>query len=635
MHARVVLFLDVAVACLPWCVKIFRERCDEEFSKFLEDVSASLQSVCENKHWMEALSPLSTKGGGGSDIVATRVQRLSEVLVNIQEAGDDWECLAVPTPQTAFETRLLVVNEVELQNFAVPGHSKVSRYAPPRFHLSLLQSFVEKFDKSEQKSEAKKSIADKLIVGDYVTDVLDTFVSDHTMGAIRLNSLPVPLTLTNDVIEGILSEMLSLPSSPQPLAYYSVVLLDLCNTEGSTSASHLKNAVFELYSRSSQLDCHAFDTLAEWLAYHLSNFAFEWNWDDLMDALGSDPGSFKERFCRGILRHCVMLYDVDEVLKMIPENVQQYMPPSQTPKDEEEMDEATFGPLEDRSLIIKVVTGKGKLPGSEVESYLKEVIKGDDVMPRLRPLFASILRGGCRTFSHFDIVVERYIDLVRGFVEEAGEEARRLLVRQVLVFWAASEQHVAYIFDKLLKLKLVDGGLFLQEVFVNEDDTALLQSRMEEDFTWHLARSVFRRLVRNLAYAKQEVMACARFASSAAEGQMAEAEERLQKSQEQVNAISSELKDILLFVFGRLIGVYQQISASDAMSDGERWWSWRILGFLKELGRSNGELLLPLLEVIEQEAQMSSWETNDSNTRLIATMGIVRMLTEADLLAHL
>jgi len=66
-----------------------------------------------------------------------------------------------------------------------------------------------------------------------------------------------------------------------------------------------------------------------------------------------------------------------------------------------------------------------------------------------------------------------------------------------------------------------------------------------------------------------------------------------------------------------------------------RWWSWRILGFLKELGRSNGELLLPLLEVIEQEAQMSSWETNDSNTRLIATMGIVRMLTEADLLAHL
>jgi len=90
------------------------------------------------------------------------------------------------------------------------------------------------------------------------------------------------LSLESLVISTLLSTMLALPQSPEPLIYYGSVITELCKLSPNTVAPPVGRAVRKLFSMFGRdgLDVEVAKRASEWFAVHLSNFGFQWMWKE-------------------------------------------------------------------------------------------------------------------------------------------------------------------------------------------------------------------------------------------------------------------------------------------------------------------------------------------------------------------
>jgi nuclear cap-binding protein subunit 1 len=95
---------------------------------------------------------------------------------------------------------------------------------------------------------------------------------------------PGEWTRPSTIINVIVSTMLNLPFSSHKLIYYVSLLTQLCILEKNEMAPPLGLAFKTLYSKLGNkhldLDVEIARRTAEWLALHLSNFAFSWLWKE-------------------------------------------------------------------------------------------------------------------------------------------------------------------------------------------------------------------------------------------------------------------------------------------------------------------------------------------------------------------
>ena len=90
------------------------------------------------------------------------------------------------------------------------------------------------------------------------------------------------LSLESFIVSTLLSTMLSLPISSEPLVYYGSVITELCKLSPNTVAPPVGRAVRKLFSMlgSVGLDVEVVRRASEWFAVHLSNFGFQWMWKE-------------------------------------------------------------------------------------------------------------------------------------------------------------------------------------------------------------------------------------------------------------------------------------------------------------------------------------------------------------------
>lgn len=75
------------------------------------------------------------------------------------------------------------------------------------------------------------------------------------------------------------------------------------------------------------LDPHLRLRLAEWLAYHLSNFGYMWIWDKWGHVLAAPAYDGQRRFCVAVLNRLVRLSYWDRIQSVMPEDFRILMPP--------------------------------------------------------------------------------------------------------------------------------------------------------------------------------------------------------------------------------------------------------------------------------------------------------------------
>lgn len=117
--------------------------------------------------------------------------------------------------------------------------------------------------------------------------------------------------------------------------------------------------------------------------------------------------------------------------------------------------------------LIKIEAGKGLLTWPELQERLSvlipdasvntdsepvyEPIDDDRNLARLSTLFRAILQAECRTFSHFAIIIKRYIDLLPQLSFSSGPPTRK-----ATFFWKNVHRRRLYGLDKLAQYSEID-----------------------------------------------------------------------------------------------------------------------------------------------------------------------------------
>ncbi|CAI5459427.1 unnamed protein product [Closterium sp. Yama58-4] len=347
---RADFFVFCVLACLPFTAQDWQESHPDEL--------ASLLAAAQG--YMEARSPLifpalAVFEPQPNDTTPPQdyLEELWDRIKAIKE--DSWKAESVPRPHVAVKERLSSSMRHPLGLFTPPppppaatpldadadmdegdGEHKQTR-AAARQRFEALQQFppprigrLKLFPPA--KTDATMSPIDRFVVQEYLLDVLFYMNGSRKECASYLVGLPVPFRYEYVMAETVFSQLLLLPRPPFRPIYYTIVLVDLCKALPGAFPAVLAGAVRALFSRAAIMDVECRTRVIQWLAHHLSNFAFVWPWA-AWAAVARQPEWAPQRvFVSEVLEREIRLSYFDKIRESLGSTeMEQLLPPKPEP----------------------------------------------------------------------------------------------------------------------------------------------------------------------------------------------------------------------------------------------------------------------------------------------------------------
>ncbi|KAA8494967.1 Nuclear cap-binding protein subunit 1 [Porphyridium purpureum] len=614
LHARKRFLADIALSCLPWCGSAL-VRLEPELLHELTSLSNSFRQIyMASQEWSflrpmkpDGVNPSRTRQPDASVPGAVHCEdRLLLVFQAVDElSNNNWECAVPLKPYRLFEAEL--ANGMTLEpptEISIPPHSRTSRYSAAEFLFHFDLSPAEEEEAGDKK---RLSLAmEKLVISDYVCDILDNFGANYQLGVERFLQIPTPYYYKHRVVETVLSTMLALPRSKSPLVYYGVSLAHACRVRGGGVPFPLMNCTEQLYLHCAELDAEVFDRFAEWFAYHLNNFQFQWNWEDWVDVTedkaddanrGSHARPFKALFVKMVLDRLTRHASLEEIKGILPEELHPLLPP----KPEPDLD--MFGQDPQVQSLRGIITGKGKLELDQVRAELYEATARSNSVYRFCLLVKALLLGSMKTYSHFDIISERYMPLLRELALAAGETGQAEAISIALRFWRNSAQNSCFILNRFNYLGIIPDtttATTLVPVGHSDMDPNELQAMLYRFEVWEYLREIVLRNALALDRANREVTIAAYAANHATEGEAEAALAALDSARSAQEQCRVSIQNILLVVLSQLFALYAVILRSLPENNSSRAvLVWRVRGMIIEFARKTPDTTSAILPRIQ------------------------------------
>eukprot|EP00180_Rhodochaete_pulchella_P003441 Plantae.Rhodophyta-Rhodochaete_pulchella.ctg5879.p3 GENE.Plantae.Rhodophyta-Rhodochaete_pulchella.ctg5879~~Plantae.Rhodophyta-Rhodochaete_pulchella.ctg5879.p3 ORF type:complete len:187 (+),score=25.28 Plantae.Rhodophyta-Rhodochaete_pulchella.ctg5879:473-1033(+) len=151
--------------------------------------------------------------------------------------------------------------------------------------------------------------------------------------------------------------------------------------------------------------------------------------------------------------------------------------------------------------------------------------------------------------------------------------------------------------SKLVTMEVLTPQDVLKCALDASDKDSKSLARFEQSSVWDHVRSVFARVRARVSTARTETTTSAKEASSAPEGEMDTAAERLDRAREESAAASKVLEEIVASALKNLVGIHDAVIAlmdtDDSAGLETGLLEWRALGMIQEIARRQGEFLVP------------------------------------------
>ncbi|CAN8072829.1 unnamed protein product [Agarophyton chilense] len=516
--------------------------------------------------------------------------------------------------------------------------------------------------------ERQRTPVIRYILRCYIADIIDNFGENHALAAERLLNLPVFRDQSDEIVESVFSQMCATPTPCFPPVYFGTLFVDLCRVKETRLPTNLLTAVNTMFQEAGDMDPESFDRLTEWFSFHLSNFGYKWNWSDwalYADAEMVDKFPYRALFCKDVLCRCVRLSYYERIAGIVPQEMSYFFPPAPGTGDR-----SRFDP-EINDELMKIVTGKGKRDAVFVNRRLSELIPFREVkaeegdketmetevnLARLSALIRSILQAGCRTLSHFDIVSERYEDILRELSTLGGSFAKRLVTQEVVSFWKDVHIRKMYVLDKLCARSVIDGKAIIDSCLAFERVSEKpgqterisdkeIETNLINSGCWELIRLVMSRGVSREEAARSELQRVSQKAASANEGEIENVGSLLQDAKRRVELTKNEVAELVLVaqrrlfgVFARLLSVNKTDSDDVVMGQGEERelpgfngkpiWYWRCAGMMRELARKHARHLSIIIDQLDNDTR----DNRDQHRVLWESFETIKEIEASDML---
>eukprot|EP00871_Galdieria_phlegrea_P003585 jgi/Galph1/4227/GphlegSOOS_G2878.1 len=622
-EARKHQLFDLCASTLLWCGRVFSERCSSQLLELVERLRVVFNDLYQTSVGIDRLLFMEIILPTERSLVRSKTENTMKIVEFAH--AKNWPRNLVLWLYDSFETTFARGLEVNLPLLTVPPHSRNQVYPFPEIDLLFLLDDNDEMTKMNEDGYSEPSLLNSEHLEPLRSYFSQVIISDSIYNLQANHSLAAAVVLSHAfsqvepfvdemetyviMIRTILLRLIQLPLVKESLVYYHVLLVDLCCMEGSQAPLKLLVAVEQIFEYASSLDPEVFDRLTDWFAIHLSNFGMKWNWDDWVFVSSPQAGqqrntAYQKLFCRDILQKCQRLSYLEYVSNSIPESLRMLILDSGQIGILNETEEETTVAME----LSKYMIGKEKKPSSEIEQFLSIRFPFENSSASaLRTLSRALFLSGSKTFSHFDVVIEKYLDLLRKLFAQDRSNMKRLFMLEVKNFWGSSPQHIEYILEKIWAYRLVDGSTVFDTVISPSWEDANFLDEMKETWRWKFARRIFDRAEEHCELAKEELSKAAQAASEATEGETDIANVRLKNAQAANDSALKEQKELFLHALRRIYIIYKFLKQKHDYMDSanledvateevERKVSislcfWRVSGFLKEMIRKHIELL--------------------------------------------
>jgi len=450
---------------------------------------------------------------------------LPEVLEAIKEivSSGNWILQSVPRVHVAFEATLATANENHaLLDPVVPVSVPVE--FPEGGSNSLLAALV--LDAypprgiihflDPQHTQGDRQPIERLVAEDYILDMVAWFEGDRVEAAQRLaRNIPLPYSYEPLLCEVLFSQMLRLPLPEFKPVMYSTLMVDLCKLQRLFPRA-MSACMRECFARMNVMDPALRERLAEWLAYHLSNFDYVWPWTKWEHVLQAPLYDGQRRFCVAVMNRMVRLSFWDKVQSTVPEEFRVLMPPKPevavlptfpaTPSIE---DAAASSNDEIVWAIDALKLVRAKTSAQDLDDWIKakelEQVLGGKIGV-LRMLSRCLLVAGAKSYSHLVTAIERYHGPLSLLVNEIGMEGQIALVEMAALVFEKNPQRIVMAVDKLMQQRHISAEAIVSWVF-GADGVRCIQDQSKSGVSWEILQRAVDKTMARVQDASDEFIA--------------------------------------------------------------------------------------------------------------------------------
>ncbi|KAL6777050.1 CBP80 [Auxenochlorella protothecoides x Auxenochlorella symbiontica] len=395
---------------------------------------------------------------------ASFIPDLTEALDQIISLGA-FDISSIPRLHAKYEIDLANGKIRSLPDIAVPldggnsypsGASPSVRAAlqlekyPPRRTLQLLD---------KQHTDGERPALERIIVEDYVLDVLMAFEGDRIECARRLvQGLPITFPYEPLLCQVLFGQMLGLPHSKFRPVMYATLMVDLCKL-CKTFPRAMSACVRECFARMNTMDMNLRFRLAEWLAYHLSCFEYVWPWSKWEHVLTKPEHDGQRQFCGLVLDKLVRLSYWERIHSVVPPQFQVLLPPKPVPAKIE---------YEENELAAEILQKvRAKTSAEDLDVWLESISETSELsaFDLCNLLVRVILDAGSKSYTHMLTLLERYTGPLVVRVTALGRQSEMSLIDGVMEVWKEAPQRVVMAVDRLMTLRLVSAEAVISWIF--------------------------------------------------------------------------------------------------------------------------------------------------------------------------
>jgi nuclear cap-binding protein subunit 1 len=497
---------------------------DNGGASFITEVVTAVKTMIEGESWhLEGIPRVHT------DLEATLATApQTHVIANPTVAATP----PVGIPQGASDT---LTGALVLQAF------------PPRGILRLLE---------DKHTLADRLVVERIVAEDYMIDTVAWFEGDRVECAKHLaNLLPIPYSFEPLLCEVMFSQMLRLPNPEFKPIMYSTLMVELCKLL-RTFPRAMSACIRECFARMNVMDPSLRERLAEWLAYHLSNFEYLWPWAKWAHVLEAPAYDGQRRFCVAVMNRMVRLSYWDRIQAVVPEEFRVLLPPkpevTALPPDEETGPEAADAEGAWAAAALKLVRSKASAEEIDAwiaENKLEEVLAGGKIGV-LRMWLRCLLVAGGKSYTHMIIALERYYGPLAVLSKDTGLEGQIAIVSATTQTWMLNPQRAVMAVDRLMTLRLISAEAIISWVFGN-DGVRNIQDQSRSGMAWEMLRKAVHKTIARVEDATED-LAAGKAAIEAAKagngGDLAEAEAALPEKEAYLEETTSQEKGAVMQV---------------------------------------------------------------------------------------
>ncbi|XP_045775416.1 nuclear cap-binding protein subunit 1 [Maniola jurtina] len=587
-------FVFAVLATLPWVGRELYEKKESQLDHLLVTIEVFLNKRSK-KHW-PALKVWS------ADSPHLQEEYLDCLWAQIRKLRqDNWSEKHIPRPYLAFDSILCEALQHTLPTIQPPPHNDGDTYPMPR---AIFRMFDYTDCPDGPVLPGAHSI-ERFLIEEHLHNIIEAYHLERKECAAQLLCFPykAKIPLEYCIVEVIFAELFNLPTPRYLEICYGSILIELCKLQPSTMPQVLAQATEILFMRIDSMNIACFDRLANWFAYHLSNFQYRWSWEEWESCAQLDPDHPKPRFIREVLGKCLRLSYHQRIKDMTPESLAAFVPLKPEPIYKYSMEGAASLPGTEAAHQL-VVCVRNKCTPEEALNVLRELpnpLREGDASAahaaynplKIDVFVQTLLNLGSKSISHSFAAISKFHYVFKILAE--SEEAQIYILRNVWELWQRHTQMVCVLVDKMLKTQIVECSAVATWLFSKEMAPYFTRGALWEIL--HLTIDKMNKHVTKLSKELQEAReALARADSSSSESEDESGskkkkdhdkptEEAVERMEERLEMAHTDQKRLFLIVFQRFIMILSEhlVRADTDARDPHTHWYKATLARLRQV----------------------------------------------------